>query len=81
VEAAAPAPLPPLAPAAPAGGTEGWDLRVFAVTPSSQRVLDAAGAWRHIAATGRECPYTTMQVTAGTDGAGRAGGGGEAWSL
>lgn len=38
-----------------------WDLRVFALSPASQRLLDAVGAWKSIPA-GRVCAYTAMQV-------------------
>lgn len=38
-----------------------YDLRVVALATTSQRVLEAAGAWREIAAT-RISPYREMQV-------------------
>ncbi|MCZ6536562.1 MAG: UbiH/UbiF/VisC/COQ6 family ubiquinone biosynthesis hydroxylase [Gammaproteobacteria bacterium] len=39
----------------------GYDLRVVALSATSQRVLEAAGAWPEIAAT-RVSPYREMQV-------------------
>lgn len=38
-----------------------WDLRVFALSPGSQQLLDAVGAWKSIPAS-RVCAYTAMQV-------------------
>ncbi|MGH8293653.1 MAG: UbiH/UbiF/VisC/COQ6 family ubiquinone biosynthesis hydroxylase [Gammaproteobacteria bacterium] len=38
-----------------------WDLRVFALSPASQRLLDAVGAWQSIPAE-RVCAYTAMRV-------------------
>ncbi len=45
------------------------DLRVFALSPASQRILDALGAWETIRAT-RVSPYTGMRVWDAT-GSGR----------
>ena len=39
----------------------GYDLRVVALSATSQLVLEAAGAWSEIAAT-RVSPYREMQV-------------------
>lgn len=44
-----------------------WDLRVFALSPASRRVLDAMGAWQALPAE-RVCAYTDMHVW---DAAGR----------
>lgn len=37
------------------------DLRVLAVSPASKRMLEAVGAWRHVAAA-RYCAYGEMRV-------------------
>jgi 2-octaprenylphenol hydroxylase len=37
------------------------DLRVLAVSPASRRMLEAVGAWRHVA-TARYCAYGEMRV-------------------
>jgi 2-octaprenyl-3-methyl-6-methoxy-1,4-benzoquinol hydroxylase/2-octaprenylphenol hydroxylase len=44
------------------------DLRVFALAPSSARLLDELGAWRDIAAA-RAAPYARMQVVDAAGGA------------
>ena len=38
-----------------------WDLRVFALSPASKRLLDAHGAWQNIPDE-RICTYTAMHV-------------------
>ena len=38
-----------------------WDLRVFALSPASRHLLDAAGAWDELPAA-RVCAYTEMHV-------------------
>ena len=38
-----------------------WDLRVFALSPASQHILDAVGAWDELPA-GRVCAYTEMHI-------------------
>lgn len=41
--------------------TDDYDLRVYAISPASVRLLDELGVWRAIVAE-RACPYTHMQV-------------------
>lgn len=38
-----------------------YDLRVYAISPASMRLLDDLGVWRAIVAE-RACPYTHMQI-------------------
>lgn len=47
---------------------EDYDLRVFALSPASRRILDAAGAWPAIAAA-RVSPYERMRVWHASDAA------------
>ena len=40
---------------------EGWDSRIYAVSPANVAFLDAIGAWRHLDAA-RMAPIRGMQV-------------------
>ncbi|QKT03121.1 UbiH/UbiF/VisC/COQ6 family ubiquinone biosynthesis hydroxylase [Ectothiorhodospiraceae bacterium 2226] len=54
-------PQPPVTPAATAAGKDGFDLRVSAITPASQRILRGVGAWPAIEAA-RLAPFHHMHV-------------------
>jgi ubiquinone biosynthesis UbiH/UbiF/VisC/COQ6 family hydroxylase len=43
------------------GFPEGWDSRVYAISPANARFLDALGAWRHMDATRME-PVRAMEI-------------------
>jgi 2-octaprenylphenol hydroxylase len=45
----------------PAPGVAGFDARVSAITPASQRLLESLGSWDAVSAQ-RLCPYRHMQV-------------------
>ncbi|MEM7257793.1 MAG: FAD-dependent monooxygenase, partial [Pseudomonadota bacterium] len=45
----------------PAFDEDNYDLRVSALSESSQRMIDAVGAWQHIQSL-RSCPYRRMLV-------------------
>lgn len=47
--------------ARPPGQPAGWDARIYAVSPSNTRFLDAIGIWRHLDAT-RCAPVRKMSV-------------------
>lgn len=47
---------------------EGWDARVYAISPANAEFLESIGAWRHLDAT-RMAPIRTMQIYG--DAAGR----------
>lgn len=47
---------------------EGWDARIYAVSPANARFLDAIGAWRHLDAA-RLAPILSMEIHG--DGGGR----------
>jgi ubiquinone biosynthesis UbiH/UbiF/VisC/COQ6 family hydroxylase len=40
---------------------EGWDARVYAISPANARFLDAVGVWRHLDVARRE-PVRTMEI-------------------
>ncbi|WP_336365806.1 FAD-dependent monooxygenase [Marinobacter sp. C2H3] len=56
-------------PMAPAADVHGFEARVSALSPASERLLTELGAWPGIVA-GRHCPYQDMVVWDG-DGTGR----------
>jgi 2-octaprenylphenol hydroxylase len=66
--------LPPLD--APAASGAEWDLRVFAMSRASQRMLTLCGAWQHLPPS-RLCAYERMCVweAGGGDSQGRSPGG------
>ena len=43
------------------GFPDGWDSRVYAISPANARFLDAVGAWRHLDATRME-PVRAMKI-------------------
>lgn len=45
----------------PPARTEGWDARVYAVTPANAAFLDRIGAWKHLDSK-RICPIHAMHV-------------------
>ena len=47
---------------------EGWDSRIYAISPGSRRFLDACGAWQRMPAE-RIAPVETMQVYGDVAGA------------
>jgi ubiquinone biosynthesis UbiH/UbiF/VisC/COQ6 family hydroxylase len=47
--------------ASPPARTEGWDARVYAVTPANAAFLDRIGAWKHLDSE-RLCPIHAMRV-------------------
>ncbi|MBS1145225.1 MAG: UbiH/UbiF family hydroxylase [Proteobacteria bacterium] len=53
---------------APPHRPEGWDARIYAISPANVSFLESIGAWRHLD-PGRMAPIRTMQVYG--DGSGR----------
>jgi len=47
--------------ALPPSRAEGWDARVYAVTPANAAFLDRIGAWKHLD-VGRICPIHAMRI-------------------
>ena len=54
-------PSGPTSPAGPPGPAEGWDPRVFALSPGSQRLLSRLGAWEGLD-PGRVAPVYDMRL-------------------
>ena len=46
---------------------EGWDARIYAISPANARFLEAIGAWRHLDPA-RMAPIRAMEIYG--DGAG-----------
>lgn len=46
---------------------EGWDLRIYAISPANVRFLDSIGVWRHLN-TDRMMPVQAMEIHGGTGG-------------
>ena len=47
--------------------TEGWDARVYAISPANAAFLEDIGVWRHLDA-GRLCPVEQMEVCGDAEG-------------